>query len=837
MALSVVAIALGVALVVAIRLMNGAVLASFVDAIDATAGRAALVVSAGEGVSFPEDVRDVVARVPGVRLAVPLVRAVTFPDDGSGEILTVMGVDIGNDADVRVYHSADADPADVVDDILVFLAQPNSIILGAETARARGYVRGSTVQLVTPKGVQSFVVRGLLESEGLVKALGGRVVIMDLYAAERAFATDGMITQIDLLLTSGADPDVVREKVAAVLPAGLQVEEPAVRKDVLRHAVWGFQAMLTAFSLLAVVAGFVICYSRLGAIFEARTWEVGVLRAVGMRRAVVFSELLKESLLLGGIGTTVGVVVGFLIAKYALPVVAKATAVNFNLPVASTGAFEPASAVLLGMAVGLLSAIVAAASPALRLARRQPIAALAMRGRDIKIRKPFRSLAICGALVGFVLVLVVAQRFTGMMELGLVATVVLAIAASIGAVPFALHGSRLVRSLLPRLFGAAAEFAADSLCERPRQAALTIATVGVGIGASLMFGILGYSFQRTLVDRAAVRMQSDIIVWSALSSGSWMSAPLNEEILGEIRAVAGVAEVAGEHRKDVRYRGAVVQVDGYDGVSFVDSRLCRFPLEPGAIPKAAEIVSRGQGAIVTSSFARRFGSHPGMTIGLSSPHGLQEFAIVGVTKSEPTLAVIMNRERLKAGWNDAAVTWVRIALNESSERPMVEAAVAKALAARYRVNVRPGPSLLEYVANEVRKAFNCLYLMQGITLVLLLVAIGDTLGTGVAERMRQFGMMRAIGLHRSHLFAIVMLEGTAVGALGLLLAVVLGLSLGILWVRVQFPAMLGWDVDLHWPTRFASSAVVLSLILCGVGSILPALHAARLSLPWTLRNE
>ena len=66
----------------------------------------------------------------------------------------------------------------------------------------------------------------------------------------------------------------------------------------MRNGVAAFQSMLTAFGLLAVVTGFVICYSRLGAIFEARTWEVGLLRAGGLRRSVVFRELLKESVLL-----------------------------------------------------------------------------------------------------------------------------------------------------------------------------------------------------------------------------------------------------------------------------------------------------------------------------------------------------------------------------------------------------------------------------------------------------------------------------------------------------------------------------------------------------------
>src|SRR5215831_7349893 len=91
MVLSVVALALGVALVVAVELMNAAVLDSFLDTVDGMAGRAALTVTGGEGLTFDESIVGRVAAVPGVSLAVPLVTAVAFPDDGSGELLTVYG--------------------------------------------------------------------------------------------------------------------------------------------------------------------------------------------------------------------------------------------------------------------------------------------------------------------------------------------------------------------------------------------------------------------------------------------------------------------------------------------------------------------------------------------------------------------------------------------------------------------------------------------------------------------------------------------------------------------------------------------------------------------------
>src|SRR5207244_9682173 len=104
MTLSIVAVALGVGLVVAVRLMNAAALDSFVQTLDDMAGRAALSVTAGDGLTLAEDVAEKVSAIPEIEVAAPLVTSVAFPDDSSGELLTVYGVDLTHDADVRLYH-------------------------------------------------------------------------------------------------------------------------------------------------------------------------------------------------------------------------------------------------------------------------------------------------------------------------------------------------------------------------------------------------------------------------------------------------------------------------------------------------------------------------------------------------------------------------------------------------------------------------------------------------------------------------------------------------------------------------------------------------------------
>jgi putative ABC transport system permease protein len=127
--------------------------------------------------------------------------------------------------------------------------------------------------------------------------------------------------------------------------------------------------------------------------------------------------------------------------------------------------------------------------------------------------------------------------------------------------------------------------------------------------------------------------------------------------------------------------------------------------------------------------------------------------------------------------------------------------------------------------------------MEAITFLLVLIGVGDTLAAGVLERTRELGMLRAVGLRRSRLFGVTMLEGVVMGLLGLALAVITGLSLGLFWVRVQFPALVGWVLDLHLPTGFATIAAAIALLMCVLGALLPSMRAAFVPVSATLRQE
>src|SRR5207253_6400585 len=183
-----------------------------------------------------------------------------------------------------------------------FLGRPDSILLARSFAGPRGLEAGTKLELETPTGRRHFTVRGLIEPEGIGRVHGGNLVVMDLFAAEKAFTRPGLINRVDVVVARDREVATVRKALASALPEGLRVTAPAQRKVDLHRIMRSVQVMLQGVSLLVLLAAFLIVFNRLSAVFEARIWQVGVMRAMGLRPRDVWLELLAESSLIGAAG-------------------------------------------------------------------------------------------------------------------------------------------------------------------------------------------------------------------------------------------------------------------------------------------------------------------------------------------------------------------------------------------------------------------------------------------------------------------------------------------------------------------------------------------------------
>src|SRR5262245_19532391 len=366
-------VSLGVGVYIAIELSSASLRVSLRRTVDKIAGKAQLEVASSEA-GVPDDILDVVRGVPGVKAAQPIVEAVVRPEGAAEQSLMVLGVDFLGDRSIRDWDFSDDD---VLDDPLVFLAQPDSICLTEEFAKRKGLKLGDTIRLETGHGWKPFTMRGAIEPEGPATAFGGNLALMDLYAAQFMFSRGHLVDRVDVVL----DPEVSiaegTKRLAEALGPGYTVEPPARRGAEMEVLIVNFGRTLALGSWQAMFIAVFLIFNVFAVAATRRRREIGILRSLGVARGTVLRLFLAEGAIIGTAGAVIGVGAGLVLAQATTRFIAGLTEVAYGLTHSEAHVVVDPMVIVVGATLGLASAVAAACLPALAAARLQPVEALA----------------------------------------------------------------------------------------------------------------------------------------------------------------------------------------------------------------------------------------------------------------------------------------------------------------------------------------------------------------------------------------------------------------------------------------------------------------------------
>jgi putative ABC transport system permease protein len=814
-------------------LMDRAVLGAFGEVLTSVGGRADLQITAGDETPFAKSLANAVA-VPGVETIAPVISAAAYVADGSGEVLTVHGFDLVDSRAARLYGMADR--ARLHD---FRLLMPGSVLVTKAFASRRALAPGDSLELDIPQGRKSFTVRGVIEPEGLARAQADALLVMDLYGAEVAFTRPGYVNRLDIAVRPDADPVAVASAIRKALPAGLRVESPSERRADIDRILRSFHVFLMGIEIFGLVAGFIIAFSGLSTVFEARAWQLGVLRALGVRESAVRRELVTEALLLGVIGVGLGIPLGIGRAYLSLPLVARGTAMQLNRVVPAADLAVRAPSLALAAAVGFATALLAAMMPAWRAARTG--IAVTLRGRGIEqpaVARRWSTVARVLCAAGIVAAIAM-QRAMRSGAWGVLATAFIALATGLAARPLVGFASLWLTPALRRLSGPAGALTAASVTRNPRRAALTVAVLGIGMGSVFWLRIAADSFERSLEESLTAALQADVVVRSGHMASAYLPAALDEAVASDLSRIPGVSAVAAERQVDWDYNGTSITIIASDGARVRDARFGRWPLVGPREPDPWQAFADGRAALVSTSLALSQGLRAGDEIGIQTPNGVLKLPVAGVSSYTASArgAIFLSRDLYEQQWQDPHVTFAFAIAEPGTDVGAVRSAIERELGSRYGAIAISGRDLVEYWTGQVHRAFAAFHVLAAIVLVVVLVGVGDTLAAGVLERTRELATLRSLGIRRRHVRRMVLLEAAVLGALGVGLATASGIVLGALWTNATFPYLLGWVLALRIPYGAIAINASLALLVCLLAGLLPAARAAALEPATALRAE
>lgn len=830
--LTVLGIVLGVAVFVAMHTANQAVFFAFERTVDRIAGAAQLQVAAGEA-GFPEEVLERVQEVPEVGVAVPVIEAAASTRiAGQGNIL-ILGVDMTGDRSLRDYDLESGDEA-VIDDPLVFLAQPDSIIVTKEFAERNHLSVGGKLRLWTMVGDKAFTIRGIMRSGGLTSAFGGNLAVMDIYAAELVFGRGRRFDRIDLKLKEGVPVDQGRAAIEKSLGVGFDVRSPSARGQQLESTLAVYAISMNVSSVFALFIGMFIIYNSFSIAVTQRRSEIGILRALGAPRRQIRNLFLIESAASGLIGSIGGIGLGMLMARAMVGSISGMLEGIYGVAERAEEVSADPRLLATALAVGVITSIVAAWFPARSAARVDPVQAL-QKGRyqvltagENRARRLTASILLVGAL---------ACLWVGR-SIWFYAGYVLIIFAALLLVPTAsLWFARALRPLLKWVRPVEGSLAADSLIQSPRRTSGAVAALMLSLGQVIGLGGIGRESYNSIVNWLDTALNPDLFV-AGSPNLSDRTFRFPESLGQEIGRVPGVAEVQTVRSFRIEVRGTpvllvVLNMGSFEGRGH-RTRVAEDPRGMYGLAKA------GQGVIVSDNFARLQGMGLGDRVDLATPAGRLALPIVGIITdwSDQQGTVFLDRALYEKQWGDNTVNVFRVYVQPGTDPPAVRQRILDVLgSSQPRMLVLTNREVREWVLKLTDQWLQLTYSQVFIAVLVAVLGIINTLTVSIIDRKRELGVLRAVGGLRRQIRQTVWMEAAAIGLVGLALGLLFGAA--NLYFLLQ---ITGRDLSgMYLPYRFpVSLAVMLLPVILGAAffsALWPAESAVRTSLVEALEYE
>ncbi|HET9941942.1 MAG TPA: FtsX-like permease family protein, partial [Terriglobia bacterium] len=506
--LTVAGIVLGVGVYVAMNTVNASVQGAFSDTVVQIAGATQLQVTSGE-FGFEESVLERVQAVREVGVAVPIIEATvdtSLPGEGT---LLILGVDMTGDSSLRDYSLESADDA-LIDDPLVFLAQPDSLMVSREFAARNGFEVNSKIPLRTAVGDKSFTIRGVMRSSGMNRAFGGSLAIMDIYAAQFVFGRGRRFDRIDIRARDGVSVEECRKAVQAELGPGFEVGPPSSRTEHFAALMQSYTTATQVSSLFALVVGMFIIYNSFSIAVTHRRSEIGILRALGATQKQVRRVFLLESALAGLLGSLLGAGFGIVGAQALAKSMGEITQAMVGVPQKTNELFISPWLLLVAVFVGIATSIVAAWIPARNASAVDPVQALQKGKYQVLSAGENRRRRTAAAILA---VLSLGTLFIAAWKPAFYAGYLLMIGAGLMLAPaLTLLLARALRPLLRRILPVEGTLAADSLIQAPRRTSATVAALMLSLAMAMGFGGVTYSMWTAIDDWMTTALNPDFFL-------------------------------------------------------------------------------------------------------------------------------------------------------------------------------------------------------------------------------------------------------------------------------------------------------------------------------------
>ena len=783
-----IAIAIGVALAFAVHIINHSAAESFGQAVRGAAGGADLQVRGASALGFDEQLYPKLMALSVVADASPVVQLRATIGEPARPIL-LLGLDIFRTQtvspsliirpqSVRTGRGTQATELDAILD-------PNALYLSRDAITQTGLDVGHRVDVHANGRTHNFVVGGDLP--GVTPGQG--LAVIDIASAQWRFGRLGALDRVDLKLAPGVPLAEAKAQLASVLTGSTQLSDADTesrRGDALSRA---YRVNLDMLALVALLTGGFLVYSGQSLAVTRRLRQFALLRTLGLQQRALTGQLLAEGAVLGVAGALIGLAGGYAIAAVGLALVGGDLGAGYFGGTAPTLAFAPEAAVLF-FGFGVATALAGSYAPARRAARIAPALALKDAGDHAGPRQPPRIIP-AAALIGSGAVCALLPAVNWLPLFGYLA-VGLVLAGGVVAMPF------LARLLLRPLGRAklrvpAFEMALGRLLGAPGQASIALGGIVASTGLMIAMAVMVASFRGSVDDWLESFLSADLYIAPASNEPLFDAA--TQHRLAATPGVAGISFSKGlAVTLDPELPPAVLIVRPVSGPGY-------------ALPVIQRAARPGEGVALWLSepAARIYRAQPGDAFALPIGAGGAKVRghVAGIWRdyARQQGAIVMDTRDYTAITGDALRSEAAVELVPGASVPTVRAAILARLPPDIagRVDFAEPAALRERALRLFDRSFAITYALEAIAILIGLAGVAATFSAQTVARIKEFGMMRHIGMGRGEIVAMLAIEGALLGLVGMAAGSTVGIALSQILIHVINPQSFNWTMATRIP--------------------------------------
>jgi putative ABC transport system permease protein len=845
-ALTVASVAIGVALTVAVRTANASATASFTGAANTVAGGTALQIVADAG-QIRDDVLTAVASVPGVGSVSPIVNgsiALSDPSSCRGAVdrstcsrragFDLVGIDLVAASGLAERESAPPIEQSGGVKISADIFRRGRVVIGSGLAARLGLALDSRFEAIAGSRSVPLVVGGVVDDATLPD--GWRdIVFADISTAQETLGRRGL-DRIDVVPAADDAPSTLAAALRAKLRAGLRVTTPDERSAALRKMTASFSFNLLALAAIALLVGAFLVYNAVAMSVVQRRPEIGVARALGAPRALIFFVFACEGAAVGVFGSLAGLVAGRMLAGAALHVVGR-TVDALYVGTSSTIVSTPSAIYAGAFAFGVLLALVAAISPALEAARVVPTTAVRVGSWETSTSPnigPRFALAI-GAFAlaaGFVRL----PALDGEPLFGYVAALLVVFGGSLLAAPLVAASARIAIAATAAWSSAPLRLAASNLQARVRRNGIAVASLAIGVAMTVSVTTMIASFRSSVVDWIGQTARGDLYVRPSGAVNA-EDAPMPRKLAARVAQLPGVAGVSTVRARLMNVAGRLAYVGAIDA-----DQARRFELwSMLGTSNTVDTLRSLEGAhrvIISEPFASKFNLRSGDVVSLPALHGPVSFTVANVFRdySSDIGYAFMDTGVYRALIGESGIDGMAVFARTGVDHAALRADVERSLAGQ-RVVVESSAELRAGALAQFDRTFAVTYALDAIVLTVALLGIVATLSAQVLERRQEIGVLRCIGILRREVVAMVVGEAAWLGVLGSLLGIAAGYVVAWILVFVVNKQAFGWTIDFGLAPLSDLRLALAVVLTAAIAGLAPAVQAARVPAGEAVRAE